>query len=113
PGKSQPEAAIVSVASEQADGSDQLVRVSFQPKRPRPFVATFDVRKHNVAIIRVSAIWRIRPGHDFSEITNDLPLRKQNLSLASIGQLQRAQDKTWSFKGSHLAPFTHSRFSKP
>ena len=98
PGQAQPETAIVGFTTEEADRSDQLVRDRFQAKRPGPFVSPRDSGQCDVTIKLESAIGWIRPRHSVSDIANNLPMRKQNLSLLGVRQFQRTQDQPGCFQ---------------
>jgi hypothetical protein len=74
PRQSQPETAIVSFTSEQANCADQLVRGASQAKRPGPFISAFNGRQGDITIVRVTAIRWIRPRHHVSDVADDLPV---------------------------------------
>ena len=63
-----------------------------------PLLAARHRGEGNVAIVDVSAIFGIWPGHSVRKIANDFPMRKQNLGSLSVGQLQGAEDEPGSFE---------------
>lgn len=76
PRQPQPEAAIISFTSEQANCADQLVRGASQAKRPGPFISAFDSRQGDITIVGVTTIRWIRPRHHVSDVADNLPVGK-------------------------------------
>jgi hypothetical protein len=52
-----------------------------------PLIAAIHGGKSCIAIVGIGAVRRIGPGNSFREITNDLPMRKQQLGLRGVSEL--------------------------
>ena len=104
PGQSQPEPAVDLLPFQQRDAADQLLWFRFQSKRPMPLVSASHRGEGYIPIVGAGAVWRIGPGNAFREIANDLPMRKQELRLLRIGELQGKQQETRSLqRGDHAS----------
>jgi hypothetical protein len=57
-----------------------------------PFLPARHAGQGNVTIIAEHAIGREWPWNDISEVTDDLPVRKDLLDLFCVGQLQGPKD---------------------
>jgi hypothetical protein len=87
PGQSKPESTIDVFSFQQGYAANQTVWFGLEPEGPMPLIAAIHGGKSCIAIVGVGAVRGIGPGNSFREITNDLPMRKQQLGLRGVGEL--------------------------
>jgi len=84
PSQAKPKSTIGVCPLSQIYAADELLRVSLKPEGPMPCISALHRRKYNVAIVRIGSVRRVGPGNDIREITNDLPMWKQELCLLGV-----------------------------
>jgi hypothetical protein len=91
PGESEPEAAIVIFFFAEINTADNLPWIGLQTEGPVPSFAALYGGKRQIANEVKRPVSRIRPWDLRGQVAHDLPLRKQNLNLFGVCELERAQ----------------------
>ena len=76
PRQSQPEPSIPVARNVKADSANQLMRGSFEPRRPVPLLAALHCGQGAVLDIPIGSIRRIGPRDNLVQIANDFPVGK-------------------------------------
>ena len=98
PGSAEPETSIFIFFFAQINAADNLVGIGFEAQRPMPRFAAFFRRKRHVANEVKGPVSWIGPGHMRCQVANDFPVRKENLDLFGVPEVERAQQKPRCFE---------------